>query len=73
MDHLMSANGFERVHKGIYPYVISFKYLGISLSRYPGVGAVARSLFRVLGLDRRQFVIRKSDEMFAIYRKVCDG
>ncbi len=70
MDRLMADNGFERVHKGVYPYVISFKYLGISLSRYRGVGALARSLFRVLGLDRRQFVLRKSDEMFAIYRKV---
>jgi SAM-dependent methyltransferase len=72
MDRLMTDRGFERVHKGVYPYVISFKYLGISLSRYPVVGAIARTVFRLLGLDRREFVIRKSDEMFAIYRKVRD-
>lgn len=72
MDRLFKDCGFERVHKGIYPYVISFKYLGISLSRYKGIGAVARFVFHVLGLDTRLFVIRKSDEMFAIYRKVRD-
>lgn len=70
MDYLMKDCGFERVHKGIYPYVISFKYLGISLSRYPYVGSFAKRCFRMLGLEEKVFTIKKSDEMFAIYKKV---
>ncbi len=72
LDRLMSDCGFVRVHKGVYPYVISFKYLGISMSRYRGIGAVARTAFRLLGLNNRRFVLKKSDEMFAVYRKVRD-
>ena len=72
MDRVMRDNGFERVYKGVYPYVISFKYLGISLSRYRGIGALAKTAFRLLRLDERCFVLKKSDEMFAIYRKVRD-
>ena len=72
MDRLLADAGFERVHKGVYPYVISFAYLGIGLSRYPGIGSVARFLFRILGLGKKSFVLMKSDEMFGIYRKVRD-
>lgn len=73
LDRLMKDSGFERVHKGIYPYVISFEYLGISLSRYSVLGGLARSAFKYLGLNKREFTITKSDEMFAIYRKVMDA
>ena len=70
MDHLMSDCGFTRVYKGVYPYVISFEYLGISLSRYFLIGRLAKILFSLAGLRKRRFVLRKSDEMFGIYRKV---
>lgn len=72
MDYLMKECGFERVYKGIYPYIISFKYLGISLSRYPAIGTIARSCFKYSGLDNREFTLKKSDEMFAIYEKIKD-
>jgi len=69
LDRLMHDTGFERLSIGIYPYVMSFKYLGISLSRYPFVGTLAKKLFRLMGLEKRTFTLKKSDEMFAIYRK----
>jgi len=72
MDRLLADAGLERVHKGVYPYVISFEYLGISLSRYAIVGSVAKFFFKILGLQKRNFVLRKSDEMFGIYRKIRD-
>ena len=72
MDRLMQNTGFKKEYLGIYPYVISLKYLGISLSRYPIVGAIAKNLFRILGLENRTFTLKKSDEMFAIYTKIKD-
>ncbi|OGQ36477.1 MAG: hypothetical protein A3F16_00755 [Deltaproteobacteria bacterium RIFCSPHIGHO2_12_FULL_43_9] len=70
MDYLMEEAGFQRVHKGIYPYVISFEYLGVSLSRYSIVGPLVRNFFKLYGLAAQEFTLKKSDEMFAIYKKV---
>lgn len=72
MDRLMEDSGFERVHKGIYPYVISCEYLAVSLSRYFLVGTLAKVFFKLFGLEKRKFILKKSDEMFGIYRKVRD-
>lgn len=72
LDRLMRDTGFERVYMGVYPYVMSFGYLAISLSRYPVIGALARVLFRALALEKRTFSLKKSDEIFAIYRKTRD-
>ena len=69
LDKLMHDTGFERVHIGIYPYVFSFKYLAIYLSRYRFIGNIAKNLFRIMNLEDRRFTLKKSDEMFAIYRK----
>ena len=69
LDRLMNDAGFSPVYKGIYPYVMSLKYLGISLSRYPLIGSLARKLFKIFRLEKRKFILKKSDEMFAIYRK----
>lgn len=72
MDEAMGRCGFERAYMGVYPYVMSFRYLAVSLSRYPVIGDVARAAFKWTGLDKRTFILRKSDEMFAIYRKSRD-
>ena len=66
---LLEKAGFEKLHDGIYPYVISYKYLAISLSRYRGVGALFSAVVAVLGLEDKTFVLRKPDEIFAIYQK----
>lgn len=69
LDRLMHDTGFERAYMGVYPYVISFRYLATSLSRYHFIGSAAKNLFRVIALENYKFTLKKSDEMFAIYRK----
>ncbi len=70
LDRLMRDNGFEPAYKGIYPYTMSFEYLAILLNRYRFVGSLAKNIFRAFNLEKRLFTFKKSDEMFAIYRKI---
>lgn len=69
LDRLMYDTGFDRAYMGIYPYVMSFKYLATSLSRYPLIGGIAKTLFRILSLENRKITLKIPGEMFAIYRK----
>ena len=72
LDRLMDDCGFERVYMGVYPYVISFEYLAITLNRYPVIGSIVSKLFKMMKLEKYSFVLKKSDEMFAIYKKRFD-
>ncbi len=69
LDRLMDDEGFERVYMGIYPYVITFKYLGTFLSRYRYIGAFVNYFLKNKTLGKLKFVLLSPDQMFAIYRK----
>lgn len=70
LDHLMRDNGFEPVYKGIYPYTMSFGYLAVLLSRYRFVGGLIKAFFRLVNLEKKTFTLKKSDEIFAVYKKI---
>ncbi|KJJ83931.1 type 12 methyltransferase [Candidatus Omnitrophus magneticus] len=72
LDRLMRDCGFERAYMGIYPYTISFDYFADILNRYFIIGNITRFFVNLLALKERDFVIKKPDEMFAIYRKTMD-
>ncbi len=70
LNHLMEKAGFTLVYMGIYPYVISFEYLAISLLRYPIVGQLAKKLFQLFNIENLTFTLKKTDEILVGYKKV---
>ncbi|OGW81882.1 MAG: hypothetical protein A3G33_05225 [Omnitrophica bacterium RIFCSPLOWO2_12_FULL_44_17] len=69
MDRMMRDAGFQLIYRGIYPYTMSLEYLSILLSRYKLIGTMLKAFCRFLKIGKMQFSLRKSDEMFAIYKK----
>ena len=68
IDRLMTDSGFEYIAMHTYPYVISLKYLGTSLSRYPALGSIANWIFKSRLLRDRTITLRLPGEMLGIYR-----
>lgn len=70
LDRILRKAGFEPVYKGIYPYVISFGYLGKSLARYHIVGPIFNKILNFPFIRNITFTLKLPDEIFYIYKKV---
>lgn len=69
LDSLFASAGFTRVHLERYPYVMSFRSIAKSLSRYRLLGAIANRLLGGSLFEKIKLTLRLPGELFAIYRK----
>ncbi len=65
---LMKLAGFAPLHRGVYPYVISFDYLGTRLQ--PVLGPLAKSIFHRPSLRERTISLYLPGEIFDVWRKI---
>ena len=66
---LFADNGFDPVHRGIYPYTVSLKSVNRSLRRYPWLHAITNPLFTHPLLSDRSITLKVPGEMFLVFRK----
>ena len=69
LDKALKNAGFNPTFKGVYPYVISFGYLGKSFARYPYFGSLISKLMNAPFIKEIKFTLLLPDEIFYIYRK----
>ncbi len=70
LNQVMRHAGFELIEESVYPYVMSYGYLGERLLRYPVIGPLAKLILGSRLFSGKTFNLKLFCEIFSVYRKI---